>query len=108
MELNRPQASKHSPDQRLSLLLLGPPRILINGEPVHIERQKGTALLAYLAVTGVAHHRDMLAEMLWPEFDRTRARAALRRALASLTHAVPGDWWTIDRETLQFRDSPKV
>jgi DNA-binding SARP family transcriptional activator len=99
---------KCSPDHRLSLMLLGSPRILINGDPVTIERRKAFALLAYLAMTGIEHHRDMLADMLWPEFDRTRARASLRRVLASLTHAIPEEWWKIDRETLQFRDRPEA
>jgi DNA-binding SARP family transcriptional activator len=66
---------------RLALYLLGPPRLELDGEPVHIGRRKVMALLAYLAVTGGSHSRDFLATLLWPEYDQSRARAALRRTI---------------------------
>ncbi len=63
---------------RLSLYLLGPPRLELDGEPLDIGRRKAVALMAYLAVTGQGHARDVLATLLWPEYDASRARAALR------------------------------
>jgi DNA-binding SARP family transcriptional activator len=36
---------------RLSLRLLGPPQIELDGEPVHIPRRKAMAFLAYLTLT---------------------------------------------------------
>jgi DNA-binding SARP family transcriptional activator len=85
-----------------SLYLFGTPRLEHNGEPVTISRHKATALLAYLAVTGEHYGREVLATLLWPEFDQSRARANLRRALATLTKALPGKWWDVDRATIRL------
>lgn len=68
---------------RSRLLLLGSPRIERDGGvPVEVDTRKAIALGAYLAVTRGCHTRDTLAALLWPEYDQTRARAALRRTLA--------------------------
>jgi DNA-binding SARP family transcriptional activator len=84
---------------RLALYLLGPPRIELDGEPVHIARRKALALLAYLAMTGGSHSRDTLATLLWPEYDQSRARAGLRRTLSELNTTLGEGWLTADRET---------
>jgi DNA-binding SARP family transcriptional activator len=84
---------------RLALHLLGPPRIEVNGEPVHIGRRKAVALLTYLAVTSARHSRDALATLLWPEQDQSRARAYLRVAFAELNRALAGAFLAVDRET---------
>jgi DNA-binding SARP family transcriptional activator len=90
------------------LSLLGSPQLNRDGEQIAIDRQKALALLAYLAVTAQSHRRDALATMFWEDFDQTRARAALRRALASLNKAIPGSWWETDRESigLNLKTSP--
>ncbi len=75
---------------RLSLYLLGPPRLELDGEPLNIGRRKAVALMAYLAVTGQGQARDALATLLWPEYDASRARAALRRTLSTLNRALGG------------------
>jgi len=67
---------------KLYLYLLGPPRLELDGAPVHISYRKALALLAYLAVTGQPHSRDSLAALLWPENDQSSARAGLRRMLS--------------------------
>jgi predicted ATPase/DNA-binding SARP family transcriptional activator len=85
---------------RLALFLLGPPRIERNGAPIKIHRRKAMALIAYLAATGRSHSRDALATLFWPEADQSRARAGLRRALASLKKALGGGWLDVDRETV--------
>lgn len=46
---------------RLALYLLGPSRVELDGEPVHIGRSKAVALLAYLVVEPRRHSRDALA-----------------------------------------------
>jgi DNA-binding SARP family transcriptional activator len=88
--------------------MLGAPRLEGDGRLIAIDRRKALALLAYLAVTNEPHRRDTLAALLWPDYDQTRARAAVRRALASLHKAIPGPWWDTDRETigLNFRNHP--
>src|SRR5512143_314606 len=91
----------------LALSLLGIPVVERNGHPVNMERHKGIALLAYLAVTGTTHRRDELAAFLWPELDQTRARGALRRTLSTLTIALAGDWLQTDRETIGLPSSAR-
>jgi DNA-binding SARP family transcriptional activator/predicted ATPase len=85
---------------RLALYLLGPPRIELDGTPVHIGRTKAIALLAYLAVTGRPHRRDTLATLLWPTFDQSGARAELRRALSTLNRTPGKVWLRTDHATI--------
>ena len=68
----------------LALYLFGPPRLVLDDQPIHIPRRKATALLAYLAVSDQNHSRDVLATLLWMENDQGSARAELRRALSTL------------------------
>jgi DNA-binding SARP family transcriptional activator len=93
---------------RISLSLLGTPRLERDGELISLDRHKALALLAYLAITNTPHRRDTLATLFWSDYDQTRARAAVRRALASLNKAIPGAWWDTDRETigLNYKDEP--
>jgi predicted ATPase/DNA-binding SARP family transcriptional activator len=93
---------------RLCLRLLGPPRIRCNGEPIVLDRHKAVALLAYLAVTGEAHRRDSLVNLLWPEYDGTRGRAALRRTLYALRRALDGEWLLVDREEIGLKAGPDL
>jgi hypothetical protein len=46
------------------------------------DTRKATALLALLAVTGREQSREQLADLLWPEADRAKGRASLRRTLS--------------------------
>ena len=82
----------------LNLFVLGPPRLECNGKQIAVERRKALALLIYLAVTGQDQRRDTLAALLWPEYDQTSARAALRRTLFSLTKALGPDQVDANRE----------
>ena len=84
----------------LALHLLGSPRIERDGESVHVDTRKATALVAYLAATGQRHTRDALATLLWPDADQARARAALRRTLSTLKKAMAGGALKTDRETI--------
>jgi DNA-binding SARP family transcriptional activator len=84
----------------LQLSLLGPPRIERDGQTAHVERHKALALLAYLAVTGEHHRRDALAVLFWPDYNQSRARAALRRTLSALNTTLAGDVLDADRESI--------
>ena len=84
---------------RLSLFLLGPPRLELADEPVQIGRRKALALLVYLAVTRRPHSRDALATLFWPTYNQSSARADLRRTLSVLTRTLGKEWVTADRET---------
>jgi class 3 adenylate cyclase/DNA-binding SARP family transcriptional activator len=85
--------------RQLYLYLLGAPRIEGEGAPIQVDTRKATALLAYLAVHRERHQRDALATFLWPEYDRTHGRTALRRTLYALRKAVDGESLVADRES---------
>ena len=80
---------------RLALYLFGPPRLEMDGAPVHIPRRKAIALLAYLVVTGQSHSRDTLATLFWPENDQRGARTELRRMLSDPQPGA-GGWLAAD------------
>jgi ABC-type oligopeptide transport system substrate-binding subunit/DNA-binding SARP family transcriptional activator len=84
---------------QLTIRLFGPPRVELDGKEVHIPRRKALALLAYLAATGRTHSRDVLAALLWPEYDQSGARAELRRMLSSLSRTIGHERLLVDRDT---------
>ncbi len=85
---------------RTTILLFGAPSIEHGGAPIEVDTRKAIALVAYLTVTRRYHTRDALAGLLWPEYNQTRARAALRRTLSSLGKARAEGWLKADRETV--------
>jgi DNA-binding SARP family transcriptional activator len=87
---------------RTLISLLGAPRIEHDGVPVEVDTRKAIALAAYLAVTKQGHTRDALAGLLWPEYNQSRARAALRRTLSSLGKARAEGWLHVDRESVEL------
>ncbi len=89
--LRASEGKGESRSSRLTLRLLGPPRVERDGEPVDMDTRKAIALLAYLAVTGQPEGRDRLAAMLWPDADTDRARGALRRTLSTLRTGLGGE-----------------
>ena len=82
----------------LALHLFGYPRILLDGAPVDIRRRKEIALVAYLAITQRPQSRDTLADLLWPGYGQTSARANLRRTLSSLNRSLGSNWLAVNRE----------
>jgi DNA-binding SARP family transcriptional activator len=89
---------------KLTLYLLGAPRAESDGAPLITDTRKATALLAYLAVSGMGHTRDAIAALLWPDLDQVRARAALRRTLSSINAAADATWLRADREHIALID----
>ncbi len=87
---------------RTTIALLGAPRIEHDGVPVEVDTRKAIALAAYLAVTKQSHTRDALAGLLWPEYNQSRARAALRRTLSSLGKARAEGWLRADRDSVEL------
>lgn len=85
---------------RLSIALLGPPLVDVDGEPLRVDTRKATALLTYLTVTGRAARRDTLTGLLWPETAPDRARATLRRTLSTLRSALGDRWLEVDGDTI--------
>lgn len=88
--------------RRLVVFLFGPPRIELNGQSVKLSRHKALALLAYLVTTQQRSSRNTLASLLWPDYDQSRARAALRRVLVDLNDAGLGPWLRAERETIEL------
>jgi DNA-binding SARP family transcriptional activator/tetratricopeptide (TPR) repeat protein len=94
---------------RLSMYLLGPFQVTLDGEPVtSFKYDHVRALLVYLAVEADRpHRRERLAGLLWPEQPDSLALSNLRYALYHLRQAI-GDheamspFLLITRETLQF------
>jgi predicted ATPase/DNA-binding SARP family transcriptional activator len=95
----RPATTRFSVS-RLTLYLLGQPRIERDGAPVVVDTRKAIALIAYVAVTHQPHSRDTLAALLWPEYDHIRAYANLRRTIWALNKALAGDYLDIDRDSI--------
>lgn len=93
---------------RLSLYLLGPPCVELDGRPVRVDTRKAIALLAYLAITRERHRRDALVNLLWPESDHSHGRAALRRTLSALRKPLDGGWLNADRETIALNPDAEL
>jgi DNA-binding SARP family transcriptional activator len=50
-------------EHSLSIALLGPPEVDVDGAPLRVDTRKALALLAYLAVTGRPARRDSLCTL---------------------------------------------
>ncbi len=93
----------------LSIHLLGPFHITLDGQPVTgFGYDKVRALLAYLAADSKhPHRRESLAGLLWPDQSEKAAHDSLRNALAKLRHAI-GDQEAqppnllISKDSIQF------
>ena len=90
------------PGSRLSIALLGPPVVLVDGAPLRVDTRKALALLAYLSVTGRPARRDTLCALLWRDAAPDRARATLRRTLSSLRSALGGRWLETDGDAVSL------
>lgn len=84
----------------VTVLLLGPPLVERDGQAVRVDTRKAIALLAYLAVTGRRCSRPALCALLWPEYDESNARGALRRTLSVLNAGLAGEGLAIERSTV--------
>jgi DNA-binding SARP family transcriptional activator len=89
--------------RRLSLEVLGPVRVELDGVPLVVDTRKAIALLAYLAVADRPASRATLAALLWPESDEPGAHGALRRTLSVLNRALGGTGLAIDRQSVGLR-----
>ena len=88
---------------QLSIFLFGTPRIVLDGEVIHIPRRKATALFVYLAATQNSHSRDILATMFWSENDQSSARAELRRGLYFINKSLGNQWLETDLESIGLK-----
>ncbi len=85
----------------MHLLLLGSPSLQTDeGHILAFDTRKALALLTYLALHDHPFQRDTLAALFWPELDQSRSRAALRRTLTPLNHALGENALLATRDTL--------
>jgi WD40 repeat protein/DNA-binding SARP family transcriptional activator len=94
----------------LSIRLLGPFQVTLDGEPVSgFVSDKARALLAYLAVEADRpHRRESLAGLLWPDVPEGSARTSLRTALTNVRQLIgdpeaPSPFLHITRQTIQSK-----
>lgn len=86
----------------LTIQLLGPPRLIQNGELLKLSRRKSLALLAFLAVTQQPQSRETIMALLWPALDDSAARMNLRRDLSWLRRQLSEDVLVADRLQVEF------
>jgi DNA-binding SARP family transcriptional activator len=72
----------------LTILVLGPPQILVDSVAVAVPRRRARALVYYLAVQRRPINRERLLALFWPDHDRTAARQLLRTTLHGVRQAV--------------------
>ena len=92
----------------LRIDVLGTPRIDVDGEPLRVDTRKAVAMLAYLAVTSGPQARELLVDLLWPDTDPDRGRAALRRTLSALRSALGGRWVAVSRTAVALEVEPEA
>jgi predicted ATPase/DNA-binding SARP family transcriptional activator len=93
---------------RLEIALLGPPRIILDGQPVETDRHKAIGLLAYLALEAKDHSRETLAALLWPDYPRASAFSYLRRTLWELNHILGKGWIESGHECVTLVRLPEL
>lgn len=91
----------------INLSFLGAPLITVDGVSVEIATRKATALLIYIAVTNQVHSRDTLSTLFWPEYETSRAKASLRRALSDIKKAL-GNFLQADRQSVRLNEEVSV
>jgi DNA-binding SARP family transcriptional activator len=68
----------------LSVALLGPPRLALDGRPLNVTRRRSRALLYYLAAQDAPVSRERLLELFWLDHERAAAQQILRTNLHGL------------------------
>lgn len=76
----------------LEIRLLGQFEVRRDGKPVQIPSRPAQSLLAFLSLNpGLAHRREKLAGLLWPDSTEANARSNLRFQLWRLRKAIEGE-----------------
>ena len=89
----------------LRISLLGTPLVEVDGQPasrsIPARRRRSSPIWPSRATP---QSRDVIATLLWPEFDIERSRAALRRTLSTLRTSLGGALrWSTDRSSIVAR-----
>lgn len=92
----------------LTLQLLGPPVIRLNGAELLLGRRKVIALLVYLTVTARRQSRDTLTDLLYPLKDKSRAGADFRQTLSVLAGKIGKNRLDITGSSILLRPTPDM
>jgi predicted ATPase/DNA-binding SARP family transcriptional activator len=97
----------------LAFQFLGPPRLILENEPVNVTRRSIVALLAYLAVNDSRqakriYTRESLSALLWPDHDQVKAFTNLRHTLWEIQKAFGPGWLIANRETIGLQADANV
>jgi predicted ATPase/DNA-binding SARP family transcriptional activator len=93
---------------RLSISLLGPPKIAIDGVPQKITTHRVIPLLAYLAINGHGQTRETLANLLWSDSNLPHALASLRTTLWRLKLAGLEDWINLEQDEISLNNEKSI
>ncbi|HEU0201750.1 MAG TPA: BTAD domain-containing putative transcriptional regulator, partial [Burkholderiaceae bacterium] len=91
----------------LSLLLLGPPRVLCGEQEIALPTRKALALLAYVALNDAVVRPD-LAALLWSNRPTEDARRNLRQELHRLNELPVGAWLDTRGDLVALRPGSDV
>ncbi len=73
----------------LTIQLLGPPQVILDGNTLKLARRKSRALLYYVAAHSQSLTREHLLALFWPDTPRPAAQQVLRTTLHGLRRALP-------------------
>jgi predicted ATPase/DNA-binding SARP family transcriptional activator len=97
----------------LAFQFLGPPQLILENQPVNVNRRSIVALLAYLAVndSGQAkrtYTREVLSALLWPDYDQVRAFTNLRHTLWEIQKYFGSGWLIANRDAVGLQANANV
>ncbi len=97
----------------LAFQFLGPPQLILENEPINVNRRSIVALLAYLAVndSGQAkrtYTRESLSALLWPDYDQVKAFTNLRHTLWEIQKVFGPGWLNANREKIGLQADANV
>jgi DNA-binding SARP family transcriptional activator len=97
----------------LAFQFLGPPQLILENEPVNVNRRSIVALLAYVAVNDSkqakrTYTRESLSALLWPDSDQVKAFTNLRHTLWEIQKTFGPDWLITNRETIGLQADANV
>src|SRR3954451_17725060 len=88
----------------LTIRLLGPTSVALDGRPLPLKRRKSRALLFYIAATPQPVTRRQVAALLWSDHTDETARHNLRTTLYSLRQEL-GDYLRTEEEWIWLEDT---
>ncbi|MCX6056343.1 MAG: AAA family ATPase [Chloroflexi bacterium] len=92
----------------MSILILGPPVVLLDGKPLKISRREQRAGLFFLAGQKEPISRSELCELFWPKNAEIDARKKLREGLSRLSSTLHDPRVIIKESDFLFLDPTRV